>query len=186
MEEVRFGVQEALVKEPDLDLLRLEIGDQVLDQLQRLLGEGLCFEVAFEPGLKSIRIHLQPQVGPRLWIGAEEETKSPELMKPVREDSVTTDRDVGGGDVERPVDALFEDLVQHVGEATAQVIDDERKTHELGGNRDSWPSAWATIRSAVAWKSARCFIRSKVWAPVFCSSQSIKTDSPLSPSGEAR
>ena len=136
--------------------------------------------------LRALRIDLQADVGPRLWVGAEQEAEGPELVQPVLDDPVTADREVGGGDVERPVDALFEQFVQRVGEATAQVVDDERKTHELGGNRDSWPSAWATIRSAVAWKSARCFIRSKVWAPVFCSSHSIKTDSPLSPSGEER
>ena len=81
------------------------------------------------PGIKSIRIHLQPQVGPRLWVGAEEEAKSAELIKPVLDDPVTTDREVGGGDVERFAGALAEEVVERIDEAMGKVVDNKGEGH---------------------------------------------------------
>ena len=52
VEEVRLGVQEALVVEPDLHLVGPEEGDQFLDQLQRRLGERLGLQVALDSGLE--------------------------------------------------------------------------------------------------------------------------------------
>ena len=107
------------------DLLRLEIGDQVLDELQRLLGERLGLEVAFQPQPKCSRIRPQADVGPGLGFGAEQESEGPELVQPVLHEPVTADREVGGGDVERLSLGLSEQFVENVDKPVMNVVDDE-------------------------------------------------------------
>ena len=108
VEQVRLGVQEALVVEPDLHLVGAQEGDQVLDQPERLGRERLGFEVALEPGLERLGVGSEADVGPGVRLGAEQQPEGPELVQPVLDEPVARDGEVGRGDVERPADAAVE------------------------------------------------------------------------------
>ena len=131
MEEVRLGVQEALVKETDLDIIRLEIGDQVLDQLECFLVERLGLEVAFQPQPKCSRIRPQADIGPGLGFAAEQKSEGPKLVQSVLQGPVTADREVSGCDIERLSLGLSEQFVEHVDKLVMNVVDDERDWHGL-------------------------------------------------------
>ena len=129
VEEVRLGVEEALVVEPDLHLVGPKKGDQFLDQLQRGLGERLGFQVALQPLLERLGIGSEADVGPGVRLRSQDEPKRPDLMQPVLHEPVTGDGEVRRGDVERLADALVEQLVQGVRHAVLLVVDDEGNAH---------------------------------------------------------
>ncbi len=134
VEEVRLGVQEALVEEPDLDLLGVQEGDQVLDQRQGLGGVRLRLELAPELALQRRRPRLHPDIRARLGIGADQEPEGPEVMEAVLDQAVARDGEVGRGDVEGPGDAPIEQALQRVGEAMVNIVDNKGDRHGLGSS----------------------------------------------------
>jgi hypothetical protein len=106
MKQVRLGVQEALVIEPDFHLIGPQEGDQFLDQLQRGFVEGLGFEIALKSLLQRIGVRTQADIGPGVRLGPQEQPKRTDFVQPFLDQPVAGDGEVGCGDVQGLADAL--------------------------------------------------------------------------------
>ena len=148
MEEVRLGVQEALVVEPDLHLVGPQEGDQFLDQFQRGLVERLGLQVALELLLQRFGIGSQSDVGPGVRLRSQEQTKRPDLMQPVLHQPVAGDGEVRRGDVERLAGALGQQFVQGIRHAVLLVVDDEGDGHDFFSiAMTDWICLWGRPRA---------------------------------------
>ena len=131
VEEVRLGVEEAVVVEPDFHLVGPKEGDQFLDQLQRGLGERLGFQVALQPLLQRLGVGSEADIGPGVRLGSQDETERPDLVQPLLHQPVAGDGEVRRGDVERLADALGQQFVQRIRQAVLLVVDDEGNAHAV-------------------------------------------------------
>jgi hypothetical protein len=144
VEEVRLGVQEALVVQPDFHLVGPDEGDQFLDQLERGLVERLGLQVALEPFLQRRGVGPKTDVGPRMRLGPQQQPEGPDLVQSSFHETVAGDGEVRRGDVQRLAGALRQ-LVEGIGHAVLLVVEDEGEGHRerSGGSRAGFHSTTA-------------------------------------------
>lgn len=117
-------MQEASVAVPQLhgDRPALQEPDQILDQADGGLVVRRLLEVAPEALADA-------EIVPFARLGAKQQAEVPEPLHLLADEAEALDREVGGGDVERLVAVLAEQMTEDVLQLGGLVVDDVRDAH---------------------------------------------------------
>ena len=131
VEDIRLGVQEALVEQPDLRLVHPQEGDQVLHEPKHLLLERLGFQFAPHLGQHGLGVRPKANVRAAGRLSPQEQTERPQSVQPILHQPVAADGEVRGRDVQRTTFGRGQQRVQHVGCFDLLIVDNERKRHHF-------------------------------------------------------